>query len=68
MGFRWGFHSYHLSKNGCRKSGFLADPDLTDTVLYTNQRRGVHGPLNISEMGSGAMEEQASPVDRSHPL
>jgi hypothetical protein len=23
----------HLSKNGCRKSGFLADPDLTGTVL-----------------------------------
>jgi hypothetical protein len=24
---------------------------------YTNQRMGVHGPLNISEVGSGAMEE-----------
>jgi hypothetical protein len=24
----------HLSKNGCRKSSFLADPDLTGTVLY----------------------------------
>jgi hypothetical protein len=23
----------HLSKNGCRKSGFLADPDLTGTLL-----------------------------------
>jgi hypothetical protein len=23
----------------------------------TNQRMGVHGPLNISEVGSGAMEE-----------
>jgi hypothetical protein len=23
----------HLSKNGCRKSCFLADPDLTGTVL-----------------------------------
>jgi hypothetical protein len=23
----------HLSKNGCRKSGFLADPDLTGTVF-----------------------------------
>jgi hypothetical protein len=23
----------HLSKNGCPKSGFLADPDLTGTVL-----------------------------------
>ena len=23
----------HLSTNGCRKSGFLADPDLTGTVL-----------------------------------
>jgi hypothetical protein len=23
----------HLSKNGCQKSGFLADPDLTGTVL-----------------------------------
>jgi hypothetical protein len=23
----------HLSKNGCLKSGFLADPDLTDKVL-----------------------------------
>jgi hypothetical protein len=22
-----------LSKNGCRKSGFLADPDLTGTVF-----------------------------------
>jgi hypothetical protein len=28
---------------------------------------GVHEPLNISEAGAGAMEEQASPVDRSHP-
>jgi hypothetical protein len=30
----------HLSKNGCQTSGFLADPDLTDTVLNeinTNQ-------------------------------
>jgi hypothetical protein len=33
----------------------------------TNQRMGVHGPLNISEVRSGAMEEQASPADRSHP-
>ena len=23
----------HLSKNGCQKSGFLADPDLTGTVF-----------------------------------
>jgi hypothetical protein len=23
----------------------------------TNQRMGVHGPMNISEVGSGAMEE-----------
>jgi hypothetical protein len=23
----------HLSKNGCRKSRLLADPDLTDTLL-----------------------------------
>jgi hypothetical protein len=23
----------HLSKHGCRNSGFLADPDLTGTVL-----------------------------------
>jgi hypothetical protein len=23
----------HLSKNGCRKSGFLADPNLTGTVF-----------------------------------
>jgi hypothetical protein len=26
----------HLSKNGCQKSGFLADPDLTGTVFYSN--------------------------------
>jgi hypothetical protein len=25
----------HLSKNGCRKSGLLADPELTVTLLYT---------------------------------
>jgi hypothetical protein len=24
----------HLSKNGWRKSGLLADPDLNDTLLY----------------------------------
>jgi hypothetical protein len=23
----------HLSKNGCRKSGLLADPELTDTLV-----------------------------------
>jgi hypothetical protein len=28
----------HLSKNGCRKSGFLADPDLTGTVLNGKYR------------------------------
>jgi hypothetical protein len=26
----------HLSKNGWRKSGFLADPALTGTVFYNN--------------------------------
>jgi hypothetical protein len=26
-----------------------------------------HGPPDILEMGSGAMEELASPADRSHP-
>jgi hypothetical protein len=25
----------HLSKNGCRKSGFLADPDLTGTLFIS---------------------------------
>jgi hypothetical protein len=24
----------HLSKNGCRKSGLLADPDLNDTLVF----------------------------------
>ena len=33
----------------------------------TNQRMGAHGPLNISEVGSDAMEEKASPADRSWP-
>jgi hypothetical protein len=28
----------------------------------------VHRPLNVSEVGSGAYEEYASPVDRSHLL
>jgi hypothetical protein len=32
----------HLSKNGCRKSGFLADPDLTGTMLYDKL---IHGHL-----------------------
>jgi hypothetical protein len=27
----------HLSKNGCRKSGLLADPELTVTLLYVFQ-------------------------------
>jgi hypothetical protein len=33
----------HLSKNGCRKSGFLADPDLTGTVfmLFHLKRRSL---------------------------
>jgi hypothetical protein len=26
----------HLSKNGCRKSGLLADPELTITLLNAN--------------------------------
>jgi hypothetical protein len=30
----------HLSKNGCRKSGFLADPDLTGTVFWFFLIRG----------------------------
>jgi hypothetical protein len=29
----------HLSKNGCRKSGFLADPDLTGTVLKKKKKK-----------------------------
>jgi hypothetical protein len=29
----------------------------TGPIGNTNQRMGVHGPLNISEMGSCAMEE-----------
>jgi hypothetical protein len=33
-----------------------------------NESMGVHGPLNISTVGSGAMEEKTSPVDQSHPL
>jgi hypothetical protein len=41
MGFWWGRKSNHfmervyahLSKNGWRKSGLLADPGLTDTLL-----------------------------------
>jgi hypothetical protein len=28
---------------------------------------GTHGPLYTSEVGSGAMEDLASPADRSHP-
>jgi hypothetical protein len=31
--------------------------DLISPIGNTNQRMGVHGPLNISEVGSGAMEE-----------
>jgi hypothetical protein len=31
--------------------------NLISTKVNTNQRMGVHGPLNISEVGSGAMEE-----------
>jgi hypothetical protein len=30
---------------------------LINPIGSTNQRMGVHGSLNISEMGSGAMEE-----------
>jgi hypothetical protein len=31
--------------------------NLTSLKGNTNQRMGVHGPPNISEVGSGAMEE-----------
>jgi hypothetical protein len=30
---------------------------ISNQYHNTNQRMGVHGPLNISEVGSGAMEE-----------
>jgi hypothetical protein len=31
---------------------------ITHSIIgNTNQRMGVHGPLNISEVGSGAVEE-----------
>jgi hypothetical protein len=29
----------HLSKNGCQKSGFLANPNLTGTVFKANPER-----------------------------
>jgi hypothetical protein len=35
-----------------------------DCLFETN---GLHGPLEIPEMESSALEEYASPVDRSHP-
>jgi hypothetical protein len=31
--------------------------NLISPIGNTNQRMGVHGHLNISEVGSGAMEE-----------
>ena len=32
-----------------------------------NRERGEQGHLNITDMESGAKEEQAFPVNRSHP-
>jgi hypothetical protein len=37
--------------------------NLVSPIGNTNQRMGVHGPQNISEVESGAMEEKASPVE-----
>jgi hypothetical protein len=40
--------------------------NLISLIGNTNQRMGVHGPLNISEVGSGAMEEYKHPLLTSH--
>jgi copper chaperone CopZ len=36
--------------------------EITNSIINTNQRMDVHIPLKISEVGSGAMEEEASPA------
>jgi hypothetical protein len=40
----------HLSKNGCRKSGLLADPELTVTLFY------VFGIKEFTNMSIGCGE------------